>query len=91
MGEPYQLVVTQQFAKDMERLDPVVHGQALQVLQTMEGDPDGEPLRGELKGLRSRRVRRRWRIVFRAEGRRVILLLIGTHDVYGQARRRWRR
>jgi len=88
--EQYKLVFTEPFAKDLERLDPVVRGQALRVLEAMETEPDGELLRGELKGLRSRRVRRGWRIVFRVDGQRIVLLLIGTHEVYERIRRRRR-
>ena len=79
----YQIEFTRRSQKDYERIkkSPLAKKlkQLLKILQQNPYMPPYEALSGELKGLYSRRINRKHRLVYRVEGNKVVIISVWSH------------
>jgi mRNA interferase RelE/StbE len=90
----WKVEYTQSAARALRKLDPPVRRQVKAAVERLAEDPTrGKPLRLTLQGLRSWRTGE-WRIVYRTENDRVVVLVIAVghrREVYDRLRERLRK
>ncbi|NCD33274.1 MAG: type II toxin-antitoxin system mRNA interferase toxin, RelE/StbE family [Spartobacteria bacterium] len=81
----YTIRITRQAAKDIDRLTPKLRKKLKDILRNaIAVDPySGKALTGDLKGLYSRRLDYKTRIVYRIDDKELVVVVIRAKTHYG--------
>ena len=85
----YKVVFTKRAVKDIKRLDNQLKKQTKLTIDKIAKNPLlGENLVGDLRGYHSIRIRSQWRLIYKIDKNKIIIIGVGPHQIYEIIKRR---
>ena len=85
----YKVVFTKRAVKDIKKLDNQLKKQTKLTIDKIVKNPfSGENLVGDLRGYNSIRIRSQWRLIYKIDKNKIIIMGADPHQIYEIIKRR---